>query len=116
MALVVLTYKRQPDSGEIVFSDYPIEGEDIAGSESWRKTVWGSQEVIDLKAQYLPQLQSQDLYIENHELEAFRKECETLIAYYTEQANFNESILYRLSNLLKAANKANQIGGGIYIG
>jgi hypothetical protein len=54
--------------------------ETLAGFESWRKTVWGSERVRALGAVFFPVLATDDLYVLPGQVEAFRRECELLRA------------------------------------
>jgi hypothetical protein len=54
--------------------------ETLAGFESWRKTVRGSERVRALGAVFFPVLASDDLYVWPGQVEAFQQECELLRA------------------------------------
>ena len=54
--------------------------ETLAGFESWRATVWGSDRVRALGAVYFPTLATDDLYVWPAQVEAFQEECELLRA------------------------------------
>ena len=120
MSLIVTTFHRD-ENGKFIDDPYPEAGEDLAGVEDWRKTVWGSKAAIDRGLRFLPQLNQTDLYIENDELPDFLKECQTLMK---DIDNFSkdlghrssETIAHRLNNFIKAANRVLDNDGGVYIG
>ena len=49
---------------------------DVAGDESCRKTLWGSQSLTDRHAKYFPQLVADDLHVYPCDLDAFAEECQ----------------------------------------
>lgn len=116
MSLSVLTFGRDPASGKLEFHDFPAPGDERAGSESWRESVWGSDEVVGLGATYLPRLKEDDLYVENSELDQFEAECEMLIAYFSKTAHSGGSTVDRLYNFLIAIGRARTNKGGVHIG
>ncbi|WP_431689055.1 hypothetical protein [Hahella sp. NBU794] len=116
MTLSVSTYKRDPNTDEAIFDPYPNLGEDLAGPESWRRTVWSSATVRALGATFLPQLATHDVYIEFHELDLFLSEIEMLISHYEKSDENTDSILHRLNNFRKAAAFARSNQGGVHIG
>ena len=110
MSLLVCTYKIDPKSKNLIFDPLSDNGEELAGFENWRSTVWGSEETINLGAKFLPRLKETDLYLEKEDLIEFIKECQMLIEHYEDR-----SIRFRLNNFIKAANKAILYKGGVLI-
>lgn len=110
MTLLVCTYKIDPKSKNLIFDPLPDNGEELAGFESWRSIVWGSEETINLGVRFLPKLKETDLYVEGEDLIEFIKECKMLIEHYEDK-----SIRFRLNNFIKAANKAILCKGGVLI-
>jgi hypothetical protein len=49
---------------------------DVAGDESCRKKLWGSQSLIARNAKYFPQLNVKDLHVMPRELDKFADECQ----------------------------------------
>jgi len=100
--------------------DGPEGGSDLAGFESARTKLWGSEAVVELGAVFFPQLREGDLYVQPEEVTAFRAECEVLAAHaevlLTRASGYGEGyIATRLQNITNAANHAAKIGGGILI-
>ena len=60
--------------------DPPSHGQSLAGFESWRHDMWGSEHVKALGAEFFPRLAEDDLYVEPEEVEAFLRECALLRA------------------------------------
>ena len=80
MSLSVSLIKINPVTGEIINAEKAVnDGSDLAGFESWRKTVYGADPVIFRGATFLPQLKSSDLIIEGSDLYIFRAELNMLI-------------------------------------
>lgn len=120
-------------------------GHDLAGFESWRGSVWGSQLVRSLGSQFFPQLAQGDLRVEPGEVALFVRECALLrenlelitpvpdplnqdavsvvIADGTPRmikptdslAVFRATVSARLANIERAAARALLIGGGVVI-
>ncbi len=121
MTLIVTTFQRNPETGEYLGDPYPEEpGADLAGTEIWRYEVWGSYAAIRRGAKFLPQLTENDLYIENEDLDGFRKECnmflEDIEGFANEIQAVPETIVHRLNNFIKAIERANREYGGVHIG
>lgn len=119
--------------------------ETLAGFESWRTTVWGSDRVRALGAVYFPALATGDLYVRPAYVEAFQQECELLRANLEivaqgvdpgiprsvhgvvvdgrierrepddAHATFVQRVSERLANIEAAARRARAIGGGVVI-
>jgi len=119
--------------------------ETLAGFESWRKTVWGSERVRALGAVFFPVLASDDLYVSPGQVEAFGRECELLranlevVAQGVDPGNprsayglvvdgkierrepddahaaFVQTVSRRLANIELAVQRASQSGAGVVI-
>ena len=109
MSLSVTTYSRDQETDQIIDDPYPENGEDLAGPESWRLTVWGAQSK-GYGATVLPRLANEDLYIEGAELFRFLDECHVLLNAFD-----SEPISHRLSNMIRAGERAILNGGGVLI-
>lgn len=119
--------------------------ETLAGFESWRTTVWGSDRVRALGAVFFPALATDDLYVWPAQLEAFQQECELLranlevVAQGVDPRNprsayglavdgrierrepddahaaFVQTVSKRLANIEAAVTRAREIGAGLVI-
>ncbi len=121
MTLMVTTYCRDPISGD--FTDDPLPekpGHALAGFESWRTTVWGSEAAKRRGARFLPQLADGDLYVEPEDLSAFADECTRLLeevgGFATEVKADADHLRWDLQNLLRAVESAAPEVGGVHIG
>ncbi|MER5937347.1 hypothetical protein ABT121_08520 [Streptomyces sp. NPDC001928] len=124
MSLCVDVFVREAD-GKWRVLDVPEGCDDSAGFEVWRETVWGSVAVRSLGARFLPVLAEDDLYVEAHEVRAFRDEVALLranlelIATTTRpQRQITEhrrQIETRLDNIEAAALRAQELGAGVLI-
>ncbi|MEV6758623.1 hypothetical protein [Streptomyces sp. NPDC051214] len=112
--------------GEMQVLDVPEGCSDLAGFESWRTRVWGSQVVRSLGARFLPVLAGADLRVETSEVPAFLRECALLrdhledIVIGTNPVRTVEehrhAISARLANIEDAARRAERVdGGGVLI-
>ena len=79
VSLSVDVYTKAAD-GEMEVLEIPEGSRDLAGFESWRHSVWGSDRVRVLGAEFFPVLATQDLYVEPGEVERFQRECALLRA------------------------------------
>lgn len=91
----------------------------VAGSEQTRERLWGSRVVVALGASFLPKLAHQDLWVENSDLEEFRKECLHIldnVSKVAESTPWDEGyISFRLRNFIDAIDEAIAVGGGVVI-
>ncbi|MFB4315497.1 hypothetical protein [Actinomadura sp. 21ATH] len=107
------------ETGERVVLDSPAGGLDLAGHERTRTLLWGSAAVRELGARHLPVLATEDLWIEPGEIEGFLAECELVranipaIAARTDRRE--DYIASRLDNIIGAARRARELGGGVVI-
>ncbi|MBR7838446.1 hypothetical protein KDL01_34590 [Actinospica durhamensis] len=79
MTLSVHVFTSGPDGA----MEFPVDephGRTLAGFESWRRTVWGSERVRALGAAYFPRLAHEDLYIEPGLVVELQRECALLRA------------------------------------
>ncbi len=124
MSLLVDVFTAD-ESGESRFLDVPEGSSDLAGFESWRTTVWGSDTVCSLGARFFPQLASDTLRVAPEDVPEFIQEVLLLqnniesIAARMESpkpvAQRASEITDRLNNILDAAQRASQIRGGVQI-
>lgn len=91
----------------------------LAGFEVWRTTVYGSVAVRLRGAHFLPRLAHQDLMVEGEDLVAFVSECAILLAEVGSiAAEIDvdvETLRFRITNLLRAAEKAQTIQGVVWV-
>jgi hypothetical protein len=141
MTLTVSVWLRD-DSGAQV-RDTTFGESCAAGFENWRTQVWGSPLVRALGAEYFPQLDGADLYIDAGQVTAFMRECALLrqhldaiaaavdlsrqegIAVNTatgivtavseSREVFREHVSLRLASIEAAARRALEIGGEVVI-
>jgi hypothetical protein len=123
LSLVVHPYSRDPRTDEVKEVDsVPMPPHnDLAGAESWRKSFYGSPQLLRLGLRLLPELAMSDLYVDNQELDELisevkliRTELQTLSADLGLRA---DSVQFRLDNILEAVRLARLVnGGGVYIG
>lgn len=144
VSLSVDVFVCGPD-GDWCVLESAVAGHDLAGFESWRRSVWGSQPVQSLGAQFFPQLARGDLRVEPGEVARFASECALLrdhlelitpkpdplnqdavsvvivdgaarmIKPADSLAAFRAAVSARLANIERAAARALEIGGGVVI-
>lgn len=102
---MVTTFSREPGTGEVTLEpmdQFPY----IAGPESWRNVVWGSDAALRRGATLLTRLKSEDLYVEHAQLSAFHAECKSLVdqaPLFAADVGVDESdLIARLQNIIKA--------------
>lgn len=116
------------DDGKWDVLDVPEGCSDLAGFESWRRTVWGSEAVRSLGARFFPVLASEDiLEIWPGELSAFVEECALLrsnlglisrdaaASAVGRELDQEEAVSRRLTNIEDAAARAQRVGGGVVV-
>jgi hypothetical protein len=113
------------DDGEMTFLDILPTASDLAGFESFRTSVRGSEAVRGLGARFFLSLASSDLIVAPPDVVEFMKECALLranldaIAPATEPGHSHEWYLdvisIRLSNIEQAGQRALGAGGGVLI-
>ncbi|MFH8467367.1 hypothetical protein [Streptomyces sp. NPDC017991] len=126
MSLSVDVYVARAEGG-IEVLDVPPGCSDAAGREDWRTEVWGSEPVRSLGARFLPRLATEDLTVAPDEVPAFLAECDlvrTRLARLTEatddvgradEVGHADDVRRSLDNIVDAARRASDIGGGIII-
>ncbi len=124
MSLLVDVFTAD-ESGESRFLDIPDGSSALAGFESWRTTVWGSETVHALGARFFPQLAGDDLRVAPEDVPEFIKEVlllqnniESIAARMDSPkpiAQRTSEIADRLNNVLDAAQRALQVRGGVQI-
>jgi len=119
VTLSIGVHRFDPNSGELG-PDLIVEpGAALAGFEIWRTSVYGSASVRQRGARFLPQLATGDLLIEGADLFAFQEECAFILRNVVEVASDVgvdvETLRFRLSNMVAAADQAISIGGAVWI-
>ncbi|MCN9242663.1 hypothetical protein NGF19_17990 [Streptomyces sp. RY43-2] len=106
--------------------DVPASASDLAGFESWRTTVWGSDAVRALGARFFPALATGELVtVAPDEVDEFLGECALIrrnLEHVTPAADSTQShathvqqISQRLKNIEDAAERAKAVAGGVLI-
>ncbi|MEN2418068.1 hypothetical protein AABB02_08185 [Streptomyces rimosus] len=130
MSLSVDVFVIGPD-GTRALLDVPPDASDLAGFESWRRTVWGAPAVRALDARFLPRLAEGDCEVQPHEVAEFAAECALLREHQErvvravleaddgERPKTYEELLHvfgrRLDNIIDAARRAREAGGGVIV-
>ncbi|MGW8766071.1 hypothetical protein ACWGN5_26625 [Streptomyces sp. NPDC055815] len=112
-------------NGQIDVLDVPAGCSDLAGFESWRTSVWGSEAVRSLGASFFPVLANEDLTVFPDHVAGLLAECAVTrnnlesVAPSTDpsksHAEYVRQISQRLQNIETAAERAQSIGGGVLI-
>jgi hypothetical protein len=105
--------------------DVPAGSSDLAGFESWRTVVWGSEAVRSLGATFFPVLASGDLTVAPNQAADFLAECALirsnleLVAPSADpaksHAEYVRQISERLRNIEDACERAQGVAGGVLI-
>jgi hypothetical protein len=121
MALCVDVFFRD-DRGDIKVLAYENDGDDLAGLESFRQHLYGSDQAVALGLKLLPTLRaSQGVFAESkQELAQLEREAETLLgnlSLFFSYASADDAFMpaRRLRNIIKAVRRARRIGGGVVI-
>jgi hypothetical protein len=123
MSLSVDVYVGDAAGTMLKVLDTPEGKSDLAGPESWRTKVWGSEAVRSLGARFFPQLAESDLYVNADEIPAFIEECALLrrhLAPISDHADasrgdFVIDVSLRLANIEDAAERALSIGACVVV-
>jgi len=120
MSLVVSAFWTDPATGEWHTFVDEDNGYYMAGGESARSTLWGSQAVRRRGATFLPQLAHSDMWVGPDELAAFVAEVKALQADVNglcAELGFRPdgTLPHFLANFLRAAEYAAARGGGVTI-
>ncbi|MET9659200.1 hypothetical protein [Streptomyces sp. NPDC006510] len=118
MTLLVHTFVYdEPEKWRLL--DDPDDGSDMAGFESSRTKLWGSEHARAIGARFFPELAAGDLYVQPEDVEDFLAECE-LLRRHTAQlgahSGYGEDyVADRLANITRAALRARSVGGGVLV-
>ena len=103
----------------------PAGSSDLAGFESWRTVMWGSEAVRSLGATFFPVLASGDLTVAPNQVADFLAECALirsnleLVAPSADptksHAEYLRQISERLRNIEDACDRAQGVAGGVLI-
>lgn len=118
MSLLVNIYIRGPDGGmEIIDPD--MHSQELAGFESYRQRLYGSRAALALGLRLLPTLDGGNIYAEGPYVEQLRAEAELALAhvetFIAEAQAPAESLRPRFENIIAAARRAAEVGGGVVI-
>lgn len=109
MTLLVHTFVYD-EPGKPRLLDDPEDGSDMAGFESSRTKLWGSEHARALGARFLPGLAADDLYVQPEDIEEFLAECELLRGHTAElgvHSGYREDyVAARLADITRAALRA----------
>lgn len=118
MTLVVNAYVRD-SCGEMNFIEPEHSWEELAGFESYRRTLYGSQAALSLGLKLLPILANSNVYAEGPDLEQLRHECELALVnvelFEAESGACAESLRSRFENIICAVERASRVGSGVVI-
>ncbi|MGW2086678.1 hypothetical protein [Streptomyces sp. NPDC001880] len=118
MTLLVHTFVYD-ERGECRLLDDPDDGSDMAGFESCRTKLWGSELARTLGARCLPGLAADDLCVQPEDIEEFLAECELLRGHTARLGavgGYREDyVAARLANITRAALRARSVGGGVLV-
>jgi hypothetical protein len=95
-------------------------GSDLAGPESWRTTIYGSEIVIAGGARLLPLLAVCDLYVESEpDLDALLADCNLIVANLADISRATDTdpdkICHRVENIRQAIHRAQGASGCVVI-
>ncbi|MFM9371825.1 hypothetical protein [Streptomyces sp. Da 82-17] len=118
MSLLVHTFVRDAADGFVLLED-PAHGKTLAGFETTRTRLWGSDAIRALGARFFPRLDGDDLYVEPPDVDAFLAECEALrphLADLARQGGYETDYVgRRFDNIVAAAHRAKSVGGGVLV-
>ncbi|MET9919483.1 hypothetical protein ABZZ04_20620 [Streptomyces sp. NPDC006435] len=118
MTLLVHTFVYD-EKGDWRLLDDPDDGSDMAGFESSRTKLWGSECARALGARFLPRLAGDAMFVEPEEVEHFLAECALLrgnTAALGAHSGYGEDyVVARLGNIERAALRARSVGGGVLV-
>jgi hypothetical protein len=124
MSLLVDVFATRED-GEMCLRDVPDGCSDMAGFESWRRTVWGSETLRSLGARFFPELADGDLIVTPDQVAVFLAECglirrnlETVAPRRvpgSQDEGYVRQVSERLANIEGAAERAMCSGGGVIV-
>ncbi|MFI5770019.1 hypothetical protein ACIA74_15925 [Streptomyces sp. NPDC051658] len=118
MTLLVHTFVHD-ESEKLRLLDDPEDGSDMAGFESSRTKLWGSECARRLGARFFPELAADDLYVQPEDVEDFLAECELLRGHTTALGAHSgygkDYVTARLANITRAALRARSVGGGVLV-
>ncbi len=119
MGLKVYVYKKNVETGEWGGTLDSEMGDSLAGSESTRTELWGSEIINSLGLKLLPTLTHKNIEVEGSEMLELEAEVNTVqdnVALIASNAPIDEySILAITRNILKAIDRAKKIEGGVVI-
>jgi hypothetical protein len=99
--------------------DPPHPSEKLAGFESYRQQLYGSQAARGLGLRLLPTLDGGNVYAEGAVVEQLRDEAELALAhielFVIEAEATADSLRPRFENIIAAARRAVAVGGGVVI-
>jgi hypothetical protein len=118
MTLVVNAYIRD-SSGSMDIIELDSPSQELAGFESYRQKLYGSQVAVLLGLTLLPSLTTKDVYAEGSDLGQLLSEAELAIAniglFEAESGVIAESLRARFENIICAVHRASRLGDGVVI-
>jgi hypothetical protein len=116
-ALLVQTFVYDPGGHKELVID--IAGDESAGGDAWRRTIYASDTARVLGFGLLPALAEGDLVVEGPQLEVLEREAmivEEWAALFAARAGLAEAdVASRANNIARAARRAADLGGGVLI-
>ncbi|MFG2774926.1 hypothetical protein [Streptomyces sp. NPDC048350] len=101
------------------FLEDPDYGDTLAGFESTRTRLWGSEGLTALGCRFFPRLDGDDLYVERNEIDDFLAEPETLRPHLDRLADEGcydtDHVTARFASIVTTALGAKAEGGGIVV-
>ncbi|MFB7209610.1 hypothetical protein [Streptomyces sp. NPDC056255] len=118
MTLLVHTFVYD-EPGKLRLLDDPEDGGDMAGFESSRTRLWGSEHARAVGARFFPELAAGNLYVQPEDVGDFLAECELMRGHTAElgaHSGYGEDyVAARLANITRAALRARSVGGGVLV-
>ena len=118
MSLSVDVYTTD-DNGEMVLHDPKDYSETLAGFESYRTEVYGSELAMRLRFKVLPTLASTDIYAKGQEVNKLKTEAEIMMREASAFAEYvkedADGIKQRADNIRKACIRARKMQGNVVI-
>ncbi len=118
MSLLVHTFVYDADGGHDFLED-PDGGRSLAGFESTRTRLWGSEAIKALGCRFFPRLNGGDLYVERDEIDDFLAECEAVrprLDHLAGRGGYDvDYVTRRFDNIVAAALRAKAENGGIVV-
>ena len=118
MSLLVQVFIRDK-SEQLTILDAESSGENLAGFENCRKTVYGGDTAKSLGLVLLPLLREQDIYVEGADLDVLQSDSGIIlqnIELFAQESKLETTyIRKRVENIIDTITHAKKVGGGVVI-